>query len=322
MAYQPSTSIRDRRTDKYVQVSPLGHLKSAETTRLVGPNFLGTTVDTNFWTVTPVGTGSVTQANGSQVLATGATANSSVSVQSVRNGRFMFAEPNIYRGAVQLTTAGTANNVRRWGTSVCGFQLSGSTFGIFTSKGGSDTVVASGSFNGDGTLSGGTYALDTNVHAYEIVYFVMGAWFYVDGALIHTVLPTTTSIFDVLSAPVLFSNTNSGGSTTDVSMTCLATSILRFGAVTPRPHYAHITSNTTTVCKRGGGTIHRITINAKGGNNNTATIYDNTAASGTVIGVLDTTTSLQAIEYDLDFQTGLTIVTATGSAPDITVVYD
>ena len=52
------------------------------------------------------------------------------------------------------------------------------------------------------------------------------------------------------------------------------------------------------------------------------TIYDNTAGSGTVIGILDApaTSDPVSLEYGVDFYTGLTIVT-TGNW-DLTIVYE
>ena len=81
---------------------------------------------------------------------------------------------------------------------------------------------------------------------------------------------------------------------------------------------------TTTVVKTGGGNLKRIIIN-KTTANGVITIYDNTAASGTLIGTITMpatvlNTSL-TFEYDCRFSTGLTIVTAT-AAQDITVVWN
>lgn len=85
--------------------------------------------------------------------------------------------------------------------------------------------------------------------------------------------------------------------------------------------FANINSNATTVVKSSGGVLRAITINKKGASANTATLYDNTAASGTVIGVIDTTAGVATLQYDLAFRTGLTVVTATGTAADLTVSY-
>jgi hypothetical protein len=82
--------------------------------------------------------------------------------------------------------------------------------------------------------------------------------------------------------------------------------------------FNNITTATTTTVKSGAGTLHALTINTKGVTS-TATLYDNTAGSGTKIATVDTTLGTGEILYDVAFATGLTIVTA-GSA-DITAVY-
>lgn len=84
---------------------------------------------------------------------------------------------------------------------------------------------------------------------------------------------------------------------------------------------ANITTNTTTTVKTGAGVLNSISINTKGASSNTATIYDNTAGSGTKLGTIDTTAAIGQINYGIAFSTGLTIVTATGTAADLTVNY-
>lgn len=84
--------------------------------------------------------------------------------------------------------------------------------------------------------------------------------------------------------------------------------------------YSNITSNTTTLVKSGAGVLRSIIINTAGSSSNVATLYDNTAGSGTKIATIDTT-ARGVLTYDIAFSTGLTIVTATGSAADITVSY-
>jgi hypothetical protein len=83
----------------------------------------------------------------------------------------------------------------------------------------------------------------------------------------------------------------------------------------------HINSNTTTTLKSGAGLLHSICINTKGATANTATVYDNTAGSGTILAVIDTTAQVQTLLYDIQFSIGLTIVTATGTAADLTVSF-
>jgi len=78
---------------------------------------------------------------------------------------------------------------------------------------------------------------------------------------------------------------------------------------------------TTTVVKSGEGILHAITFNAPTATC-VVTVYDNTAASGTLIATITVPASPQPVSlfYDVHFTTGLTITTAT-AASDITVSY-
>ncbi len=87
----------------------------------------------------------------------------------------------------------------------------------------------------------------------------------------------------------------------------------------PYSRYTNIATNTTTTIYSGRGVLVGLTINTKGASSNTATIYDNTAGSGTKIAIIDTTSAQGTLAYFVEFNTGLTIVTATGTAADITV---
>lgn len=84
-------------------------------------------------------------------------------------------------------------------------------------------------------------------------------------------------------------------------------------------NYTHITTNATTVVDARPGLLATICVNTKGASANVLTVYDNaSAASGTVIAVLDTT-SLGCYKYDVITKNGLTILTATGTAADVTI---
>lgn len=77
----------------------------------------------------------------------------------------------------------------------------------------------------------------------------------------------------------------------------------------------------TTVVKSGAGFLHSITINTKGASSNTLTVYDNTAASGTIIALIGTTGQEQTLTYDVNFTTGLTCASASGTGADYTVSF-
>lgn len=84
--------------------------------------------------------------------------------------------------------------------------------------------------------------------------------------------------------------------------------------------YSNLATNATTTVKSGAGYLHTLVINTKG-TATTATIYDNTAGSGTKIATVDTTLSTTAFVYDVSFATGLTVVTAGTTPADLTVSY-
>ena len=86
--------------------------------------------------------------------------------------------------------------------------------------------------------------------------------------------------------------------------------------------YLHLNANGTTTVKSGAGVLRRIVINTRGGIINTLTIYNNTTATGAVIGAVDTVNAGGAFDYELDFATGLTVVLAGGTAADITIIYE
>jgi len=82
--------------------------------------------------------------------------------------------------------------------------------------------------------------------------------------------------------------------------------------------YRNINSATTTLVKAGGGALHSITINTPVAG--AITLFDSLTATGTTIALITTTaTSQGTLIFDVEFRTGLTILTAT--ANDITVSY-
>lgn len=121
----------------------------------------------------------------------------------------------------------------------------------------------------------------------------------------------------------LVANVNSGGSTTNVTIDAATILSLRHG---PQQHvapfYTRIATNGTTTLKSSGAHLRNIVINTKGSGSNTLTVYDSPTGSGTIVGVLDTTVAGGSFVYDVELDDGLTIVTATGTPADVTVVWD
>lgn len=88
--------------------------------------------------------------------------------------------------------------------------------------------------------------------------------------------------------------------------------------------FRNITTATTTTVKSGAGVLHSLCVN-KFVASATVTIYDNTAASGTLIATITNPATLLdegglgCDVFDAAFSTGLTIVTV--GAQDITATY-
>ena len=85
--------------------------------------------------------------------------------------------------------------------------------------------------------------------------------------------------------------------------------------------YAHISANGSGVLKSAPGSLFSVNINSKGATANTLTLFDNTAASGTVIAVIDSTSQVAVLDFYLDFAVGLAYSLAGGTAGDLTVSF-
>lgn len=84
-----------------------------------------------------------------------------------------------------------------------------------------------------------------------------------------------------------------------------------------------VAGQATTVVKSGAGFLHSIVFNGTATATNTTTVYDNTAASGTVIAIPAATsvTAPTSVIYNCSFATGLTIITATANGANMTVIF-
>lgn len=84
--------------------------------------------------------------------------------------------------------------------------------------------------------------------------------------------------------------------------------------------YTHITTDTTTTVKGGAGVLASVCVNSPAATE-VITIFDNIAASGTVIAVITVFASTNpCFYYNVNFLVGLTVLTAT-AAGDITIGY-
>ena len=217
MSYFEQTKIVDT-AGNLVQIAPGGEMTMVEPIRLAGSSFSGPSLDPNFWSTATVGSGTAAQSNDQVVLSTGATANSSIAISSTESARFIGESLNRYSGIIQLGDTGTANNIRRWGmfngTDGIYFMLSGTNLYVATMKGGVETAVPSSSWNMSTTVP-----TLTNANIYRIVYGDLTVIFYINNIPVHRASFSAVPPVNTINLVNYLGNVNSGGSTTNVTIT-------------------------------------------------------------------------------------------------------
>jgi len=314
-------NLYDSVTAKQGYIDNFRNLKTSQPKRIFGSNF-GSSIETTYTYATNlVGSGAVTATNGTGNLTTSTTANSSAQLFTKNKIRHLSGRNNQLRITARFADTGTTNNVREIGLYIdasnqFNFRLSGTTFSVVMKKAGVETVVTSGSFNGNGSGSGGTYTVDTNMHRFELLYNASRVKFIIDDVAIHTFIATTASLTSSMVGQGYLSNTNSGGSTTNVNMDVIALSAYVFGDSPNNPLFYNINAVAETrTLKGGGGTLQSISIGRAGGAGATLTLYDNTAGSGTIIAIFDMTKDAAIGNHvfgvdGMNFYNGLTYVSS------------
>lgn len=87
--------------------------------------------------------------------------------------------------------------------------------------------------------------------------------------------------------------------------------------------YTNITTNGLTSLP-GKFILIAVVINKKGGSSNTVKIYDDVLNEETpekLLATIDSTANVQRLDYELPMFSGINVRTATGTAPDLTVIY-
>jgi hypothetical protein len=319
-SYFPTVGAKDNQNNREIMLSTTRELRTSHIFRLCGRGFEGTVIDSNYWASTVVTGGTAVQANGIVSLKTTTASGSSSKIVSSDIARYVSSASNIFRWTGRFTTAGVANNTRRLGAydSNNGFfvQLNGTTFSIVSRKATVDTSITV--FNGN---LGTSYTMDTNTHAFEIVYGVGTIEWYIDGTLLHKLFSATDPLTAMYSFPCTFENINTGVVTGSPQLDCRGASISRLGEFDTAPASAIINTATTTVLKLTSGVLKRILYTAPV-NSSTITIYDNTAGTGTRISYVAPPNGIAPFElnFDLPFNVGLAIVSiGTGTW---TIIYE
>ena len=313
-----STFSGRENTDRHAWISPTNSFGTHTPTRLVGTNFDGAVIDPNFWTAAVTNSGSVTQ-NGEIVLNTSASPNGTASLVSVRRARFVVGSALQFFGAFAFVTAGTTDNVRRCGAYDVNegffFELDGDVFSVGSRKTTSDTLISSGSFNGN---YGSTFTPTSGEVYYKLTieWTPLGAFYYVNGKLLHK--SVEGHLTSKLTLPITFENVNDNDLAEEIIFDCLGVVIVRERQLYTNPISKYIGTATTSVLKYGAGSLHRVTITDNVG---TLLLYDGVSASGLLLVNIDASKTVGTMEFGLPFSTGLTAVSANSSIK-MTVVYE
>ena len=312
-----------------MKISPLGDIRVAEPYRLVGQSFKGTTIDTAFWTPTNGGTASgYALANAVVTLTSGTDFNGYGQITSAQKARFVAGIPNIFRGLIRIPVLGITGSKQRWGAFTVSSQAP--VDGVFFTyddsdilrvnhcHGGTIEYVASGAFNGEVN----NYTMDTNVHQYEITYYLGKLQFFIDGVLIHTFIPTDHQLSQAWALPVAVHTVNEPTGNISADIELWIAMINRIGRPDSDPIFKHqADAVTASVLKSGAGRLRRI-LYGKHPDGGTITLYDALTATNT-IAVIAPPNGASPTVYDLDlnFYTGLTYTTSTAGM-DVTFIYE
>lgn len=323
------TSVLDGETGSDMFVAPNGSLNTGELIRLVGGNFVaGQPLLTHMWTTTTVNGGSTSTTNGELTLSTNTTANGEVRVQTANRARFITATFNIAHLAVSTPNYTNTNVIRRWGcfdpngsggTDGIYFENNSGTYSIKRVRNGVlQETVAEASFS---EVADNPLVKNDNIAVYEIVYNAGTIFFYQNRKLLHRMSSLASAAYGTphLRAGFMVQNTNSN--TTDNTLVTRGIGISRIGAAQAVPNFFRISTSGTFVVKNTPGRFHKVLITDKGVGSATVTIYNNTAGSGTVIALIDTNDVQGNMEFQAEFDIGLTVVVS-GSNVGLTVIYD
>jgi hypothetical protein len=303
-------------TDNEMMIAPRTSVLAVDTE--------GSTLDTA-WATGHTGSGAATQADGELFITTGSTANSRGQLTTTRIGRRRSGATQWYIGVWRLDALGTANNVRRWGVydDNNGFFFEVRSDGLWVGyrKNGVDTFVAAGAMNGP------MLAADidlTKMNQFNIFYGGLSCRWQVNGRVLHAIgagVPSA-ALTASINLPLRAETINSSGQTAVCRLIGRGVSFHRVSPNGVVPAFRRVTGAGTTVIEQGAGTLHRVIVGTPSASA-TMTLYDNTAASGTVISLMTVPASAQnpfVVEFGTEFNVGLTVV-MTGSS-DVTIIYD
>jgi len=313
-------------TDSPALISPGGTLNVGTLIRLVGGNFIsGRPLLSHIWTETFTGSGSTSTTDGELILSTGTIANSSVSVESFQDARFITATFNLARMAIGIPNNTNINVIREWGAYNSDLQTDGVAFrgvsgnaSVIRYKNGSIAEeVQEVDFNGNTSI-----VRDDNVHIYEIFYSAGVILFQQDGNLIHTMQALDSAAFGTPHLKVGHRLENINGNTTVNTMVTRGSSISRIGSSESAPRSFIIETTGTFLVKNTPGRLHSVIVTDKGAGVATIDVFNNVVAlAPKLVSSIDSSNVQGNLPFNVEFDDALTIVVG-GASVSLTIIYD
>ena len=321
MSFWKQVRITDSWGDK-VGSTMTDQLMVAESHRLSGGIFNGSTLDSGFWATAIAANATGNIVNSTLDLATTIDSGSSIKMHGQSLARYTGGSMNAFREVLRLGDAGTVNNIRRFGvingngygvisnfTDGFFFQLSDTTFSVVARTAGNDITISSGSFNGEVDA----WSVNTDYHTFEILYTNKIIEFFIDKIRVHTFTQTNSRICGTRHFKPFQENTNTGvGSVCHLYSDVISINKHGLPASQAKTDFQQGTTAGRQL-KVGPGALHKITVSAIT-NNAVVTIYDGTTTAGKIIWSSGTM-SAQTIPFVIDlngsgatpFETGLFI---------------
>jgi hypothetical protein len=157
----------------------------------------------------------------------------------------------------------------------------------------------------------------------EIEWGPKGVFWYLNGELLHKI--GSGPLVAKLSLPIAYENINDNGEDSDITFEIAAGATTRLGDISTQKNYVYQSGQTAgVVCKYGPGDLHGLVVSGVA-NNSDITLYDNTAASGTVMwnsGAMGAQTQPFSLDFGgIPFSDGLTLLIEDASST-VTVIYE
>lgn len=295
----------DLQTGAEWAIAPTGTLEVGELIRLIGGNFDRGPLPPVQWQTGITGTGTVAQIDGELILSTGVTPDSTANIQSINRSEFVTATFNKAHLAFEMEDFLAPDVIREFGLFepvtplILGdgvfFRNNSGSIQTVRRRGGVDVeIVDEVDFNG-----GNDFIKDNSIHVYEIVYNAGSALFFQDRKLITIIGSPESVAYDHVHLYLGASIQNINGNTTDNTLKTRGFSCSRIGSNAAQPDSITVRAPGSGLLKSSPGVLESILITEVGTGGAQLAVYDNNAAVGIPVFIVDLTINSL---FDLNFR--------------------